>query len=125
MWLPPGSGMPVHWPAFWAVGTGRWPTTGEIDVMEVVHGRLCWHFHYPGGDPGGCPTIPTPAGWHTFGADWEPGSITYYYDHAVVGRVTRGVTRSPMFLVANLGIRRGDGPRGARTALDYVRVWQH
>ena len=30
--LPVGAGL---WPAFWILGTGQWPATGEIDVMEV------------------------------------------------------------------------------------------
>jgi beta-glucanase (GH16 family) len=129
MWLPHGTGTPVDWPAFWADGTGTWPSTGEIDVMEVLDGgNLCWHFHYSGGAPGGCPSIGNRAGWHTFGADWEPGSITFYYDGAKVGRVTSGVTRSPMYLIANLAISNSYGGRMAHhthTSIDYVRVWQH
>jgi beta-glucanase (GH16 family) len=129
MWLPQGTGTPVDWPAFWADGTGTWPTTGEIDVMEVLGGgTLCWHFHYSSGAPGGCPTIPNPTGWHTFGADWEPGSITFYYDGVLVGQLTQGVTASPMYLIANLGIStQHGGPLSvpAKVDLDYVRVWQH
>ncbi|HET7247280.1 MAG TPA: hypothetical protein VFJ07_20840, partial [Streptosporangiaceae bacterium] len=36
-----------------------------------------------------------------FGADWEPRSITYYYDGRVVGRIRSGVTHAPMYLILN------------------------
>ena len=47
MKLPAGAGF---WPAFWALGTGPWPETGEIDVMENV-GEMDWTsvaLHGPG-----------------------------------------------------------------------------
>lgn len=123
------SGTPVDWPAFWADGTGSWPTTGEIDVMEILGGgTFCWHFHYPYGAPGGCPTVGDHGGWHVFGADWEPGSITYYYDGIPVGLVTSGVTSAPMYLIANLGVStQHGGPLSvpAQTDIDWIHVWQH
>lgn len=127
----PGTNTPVNWPAFWANGTGNWPTTGEIDVMEVLGGNspVCWHFHYSGGAPGGCTNLSPPnTGWHTFGANWEPGKITYYYDGAQVGQVTSGVTSAPMYIIANMGLSNtygGPVTTPAKLDVDYIRVWQH
>jgi beta-glucanase (GH16 family) len=131
MWLPANAaGTPIDWPAFWANGIGTWPTTGEIDVMEVLGGTdpLCWHFHYSGGAPGGCASMADPAGWHTFGADWQPRSITFYYDGVRVGRISKGITSAPMYLILNLAISSTvGGPLSvpAHVDVDSVHVWQH
>lgn len=125
MWLQSdAAGTPLDWPAFWSNGTGTWPTTGEIDVMEVLGTHLCYHFHYSGGAPGSCPTVATPGGWHTFGANWQPGSITFYYDGRQVGQITAGVTSAPMYLIAQLAISGSRVSVPAKTQVDYIRVWQ-
>ena len=66
------------------------------------------------------------AGWHTFGLDWKPDSLTWYVDgvRAVAwSRTTRRSRNEPMYLVANLAVggdftksaERGHGvPRRAR-----------
>ncbi len=131
IWLP-GQGQQINnWPAFWADGH-NWPKDGEIDVMEGLRGRACWHFAYPGGNPGGCASGEFTNGWHTFGADWEPGSITYYYDGRMVGRVTSGITSAPMYLILNYAISNNvinplNGPIliPATMRVSYVRIWQH
>jgi hypothetical protein len=125
IWLPPGSGPIRNWPAFWANGTGAHPTTGEIDVVEGLDGEACWHFHSPIGRQGDCAPGGNPAGWHTYAADWRPGSITYFYDGVPVGRITTGVTSAPMYLVLNLGVSSLVSPPVALPSemlVDYVRV---
>jgi beta-glucanase (GH16 family) len=137
IWLPPGNGLGQNWAAFWADGTGTWPTTGEIDVMEVLSNHIpCWHFHYQDSSgnhqgPGGCPTLAqlggNYSGWHVFGAEWEPGSIKYFYDGQQVGQITSGVTNAPMFLIANYAVSATGTPPivvPQNMQVDYIRHWQ-
>jgi beta-glucanase (GH16 family) len=120
------SGVVYDWPSFWTAGQ-HWPTDGEDDIAEGLHGQLCWHFHSPLGARGNCDTMPVTAGWHTFGSDWEPGSVTYYYDGRRVGRIIHGVTSAPMYLILGIGAdaQYGGPSRAATYRVDYVRVWQH
>jgi beta-glucanase (GH16 family) len=91
----------ANWPAWWTNGES-WPTDGENDVMEGLSGSACYHFHSPQGGPGRC--VPGDfTGWHNYGALWEPGKVTYYYDDKVVGTITSGITTSPMYLILNYG----------------------
>ena len=125
IWLPSNSGAVANWPAFWANGTGTWPVTGELDVMEGLDGHACWHFHSSAGGPGGCAPWPNPAGWHTFAAQWAPGSVTYLYDGEQVGRIASGITASPMYLVLNLGVSTTISPLvrlPSEMLVDWVRV---
>ncbi len=120
------AGQAYDWPVFWTNGQ-NWPTDGEDDIVEGIGGDLCWHFHSPVGAPGGCQQTPVTPGWHTYGADWEPGSVTYYYDGQVVGTITTGITGAPMYLILSFGVSSGNGgPVGAATfRIASVRVWQH
>jgi len=127
-----GAGGVANWPAFWAVGQ-NWPMDGEIDVMEGLGGPVCSTFHY--GTSAAPQSIgPTCAtgdysGWHTYGADWEPGSVTFYYDGKKSGRVTQHVTGDPMFLILDYALTNAFGGPGIQTPstmqVAYVRVWQH
>lgn len=125
LWSAPGTGGIRNWPAFWANGTGVHPVTGELDVFEGLAGRACFHFHYSGGEPGGCSNKANPSGWHTYAAEWRPGVVTYFYDGAQVGRLKQGITSSPMYLVLNLGLSSSvSGPVlvPSEMLVDYVRV---
>ena len=125
IWLPPGSGEVHNWPAFWANGTGTWPVTGELDVMEALEGHACWHFHSTSGGPGGCAPRPSAGGWHTFAAEWRPGVVTYFYDGQQVGRITSGITGSPMYLIFNLALSTEISPPvrvPSEMLVDWVKV---
>jgi beta-glucanase (GH16 family) len=123
----PASGTRIaNWPAFWSVGR-NWPTDGEMDVMEGLGGEACYHFHSDAGGPGGCASGDF-TGWHTYGAEWTSGSVTYYYDGKQVGRITTGITSQPMYLILDNAVSdRHGGPivTPADLAVDHVRVWQH
>lgn len=123
----PSSGTQIaNWPAFWTNGQ-NWPTDGEMDVMEGLGGSACYHFHSPAGGPGGC-APGSYTGWHTYGAEWKQGSVTYYYDGKQVGQITSGITSAPMYLILNHSISSSMGGNTVVPAdmmVDYVRVWQH
>jgi beta-glucanase (GH16 family) len=126
IWLP-GATTGVDWPGIWAVGN-NWPTDGELDLVEGLGGQACWHFHDPSGAPGGCSNATYTGGWHTFGADWEPGNVTWYYDGTPIGTTTTAITTAPMYLIADLAIDNTyGGPTQAPATLriDYIRIWQH
>jgi len=130
IWMP-GTSSIAEWPAFWADGQ-NWPADGENDIVEGLSNGLAQaHFHYQNASGAAAQDGPLTGsgsytgGWHTFGADWEPGSVTYYYDGVKIGSFTTGVTTSPMYLILDLAVSAGEGVPSATMHVDYVRVWQH
>ncbi|MET8095571.1 glycoside hydrolase family 16 protein [Streptomyces sp. NPDC005236] len=127
IYAPSSGSQMANWPSFWADGQ-NWPTDGEMDVLEGLGGSACYHFHSTAGGPGGCASGNYSGGWHTFGAEWKQGSVTYYYDGKQVGQITSGITSAPMYLILNNAINpshSGTNVAPADMAVDYVRVWQH
>ena len=116
--LPAGTGL---WPAFWAMGPGRWPATGEIDIMEYV-GEPGWvssAVHGPGysGEAGLVNKLyfsdgDDATGWHTYTLDWTPDRLHFEVDGATVYRVTRPMAEffgpwvfdNEKFLILNLAL---------------------
>lgn len=96
MKMAAGAGL---WPAFWALGNGKWPDCGEIDVMETI-GDSSWvshALHGPGyfGDTPLTKRVFFPSGidvtqWHIYTVDWSPESLVFKID----GKVTYTVTRA-------------------------------
>lgn len=116
--LPAGPGL---WPAFWAMGNGRWPETGEIDVMECV-GEAAWvssAVHGPGysGEAGLANRYYFPDGvdatdWHVYTVDRAPDALTFRIDGRIVNRVTRPMAEffgpwafdDEKFLILNIAV---------------------
>jgi beta-glucanase (GH16 family) len=128
IWLPSGPDGIADWPAFWALGKQYSDAEGEIDILEGINGLACAHFHNSAGGPGTCVTRTFTGGWHTFAVDWEPGSVTYYYDGTDIWSDSSGITSAPMYLIINLALSTAITPADTAPAtmkVDYVRVWQH
>jgi beta-glucanase (GH16 family) len=150
--VPEGQGLVAQ---FWALGSEAysarhaWPGCGEIDMMEVLgrepyavvghlHGPWPWQ---PNDGIGATDTNATPlsAGFHLYGARWEPDRVTLTLDGRAYATLTpadlpAGAAwpfRHPFFLLLDLAVGgewAGDpGPLTvfpATMLVDWVRVWQ-
>jgi beta-glucanase (GH16 family) len=134
--LPRGRGL---WPAIWLLPIdGTWPP--EIDIVETVGhepAHLYGTLHY------GTEAAPqrrqpvaiagafdSSAGFHTYGVDWQPDRITWYYDGRKVGETRNEVRDQAMYLIVNLavgGAWAGEPDAATRfpasMVVDHVRVW--
>ena len=109
------------WPAFWLLGNGQWPDTGEIDIMEYV-GEREWTavaLHGPGYS-GETPIVNRfvfPEGqdatqWHTYAAEWTKDAVQFEIDGRVTYRATRKMVDvygewrfdTPKFAILNFAV---------------------
>jgi beta-glucanase (GH16 family) len=107
--LPVGKGLA---PAFWLLPEdGSWPP--ELDVMEVIGSNPTALVTTVHSNSTGHPTAvgetttvaDTTVGFHTYGVDWEPDTITWYFDgNEVFQTATPADMRKPMFMVLNLAV---------------------
>lgn len=133
-----------YWPAFWMLGTNigsvGWPACGEIDIAEEIDGQWDNHqsLHMPGWDPT-LSTVPNSSTttYHTYGANWQPGYVTFYVDGNATGTFSEGgggtweFDNQTMFLLLNLAVG-GNWPGypNSGTAgtgyfdVDYVRQYE-
>ncbi|MCH8567725.1 MAG: family 16 glycosylhydrolase [Balneolales bacterium] len=148
--MPEGQGM---WPAIWMMPTdgvyGRWPASGEIDIMELVghepnilHGTI--HYGPPHTFSGGSYTLPSgnfSDNFHTFAVEWENGEIRWYIDDILYHTETDWFSQGQGFpapfdqrfhFLLNLAVG-GNWPGDPdettvfpqQMVVDYVRVYQN
>ena len=132
--LPAGQGF---WPAFWLMPeNGAWPP--ELDVMEVLGNATTTLYntvhseatgtHTATGD-GGVTVADMSTGYHTYGVDWEPDFITFYFDgQAIYKTATPADMNTPMYMIANLaagGYWPGNVTPGSvgQMNIDYIRAY--
>jgi beta-glucanase (GH16 family) len=117
MKLAAGAGL---WPAFWALGNGRWPDTGEIDVMENV-GDATWTsvaLHGPGYF-GNTPLVKHApvdiTAWHVYSVDWSADLLVFRIDGAEIYRASKADVEkygrwsydNPKHLIVNMALGGG------------------
>jgi beta-glucanase (GH16 family) len=123
---------PGLWPAFWALGDGRWPATGEIDILENV-GERDWinvALHGPGYS-GDTPlvsrhpflTADDITAWHVYSVDWTPDDLVFKVDGDVFYDVPKSKVEgygawaydNPKHLIVNMALG-GQYPRAVNHA---------
>jgi beta-glucanase (GH16 family) len=116
------------WPAFWALGEGKWPDCGEIDMMENI-GDSSWVSHALHG-PGYFGNTPLahrsffPKGidvtqWHIYSVNWTKDSLIFSIDGTITYTVTRDMVEkygrwayaNPKFIILNFALG-GGYPQG-------------
>ncbi|MGC5778530.1 DUF4214 domain-containing protein [Methylobacterium sp. NFXW15] len=145
------SGQKGAWDAFWLMPVTKIPDpikAGNWQELDVVE-------HYGGWDRGVYSTIhttdpqngvpwqqnrqvyselPNPAGYHTYGMNWQSDRISFYVDGKLVGsQATPSDMHGPMYLIANLATQGAANTTNNADAagvpisssIDYIRVYSN
>lgn len=135
--IPAGAGF---WSAFWLLPSSR-SALPEVDVFEIVGyqpGVVLEFTHWltTNGEQQFGNAVGLRAaggGWHVYGLDWEPSSLTWYVDGRKVWRMDdrTAVPQQDMMLIADLAV---GGPYATAPSaatpfpstmrFDYIKVWQ-
>jgi len=113
--LPTGAGM---WPAFWLLPQEHvWPP--ELDVLEAfgetttngdggaysLHQGLLTSGTGSQGGWSGTGSANLYSQYNTFGVDWEPDAVTFYFNGSAYARMaTPSDFHQPMYMLANLAV---------------------
>ena len=137
--VPVGKG---YWPAFWLLNAYYDQDRPEIDIMEFIGDNQdtvyhTFHYYDEAGDLRSTKSEPTfpidfSAGFHTFGVEWEPGSVTFYVDGIARHKITDPkISQEEMYIIANTAIGGwwpGDPDETTsfpgEYKIDYIRAYQ-
>ena len=126
------------WPACWLLNTKYYDedqlitAQPEIDVMEMVKGLLCQHYHWLDDEwkKESNRVIPFIEGSNKYAVDWQPGRLTFYINRIPVFEVTGDhVSSQEMYPIVNLAIGGWAGDplpelKEAKMIIRSFRVWQ-
>lgn len=130
------------WPAFWALGPGKWPEGGEIDMMEFYQNKILSNVAWKDGS-----SDAWSASWdsstralsvlraedpnwsnkfHTWRMDWTRDSIRLYVDDILMNSTNLNNTHNPdgsnpfrdksFYILINLAIGGNNGGNPANTS---------
>jgi len=135
--LPAGQGL---WPAFWLLPASD-QYTAELDAFEVLGSNPTQLFATTHGYYGStwqvisqmAPVVNTSDGFHVYGVDWEPQTVTFLVDgHVIATAATPTSMNTPMFILINLAVGGAGSWPGqpdasthfpARMQIDWVRAY--
>ncbi len=144
--------LPGLWPAIWTTGIGKWPHSGEMDILEFYNGNILANFAWAGKDgKSAWLTTTRPieefdrATWddtfHLWVTEWDRETMTIHLDGKLLATLKikdaenqDGPPIKPFLSPQNfrlnlaIGAAGGDPSKTAfpqRYEIDYVRIYQN
>jgi len=137
--VPVGKG---YWPAFWLLNAYYDRDKPEIDIMEFIGDNQdtvyhTYHYYDENGELRSTKSEPTypidfSADFHTFGAKWSPGKVTFYVDGIERHTISDPkMSQEEMYIIANTAVGGwwpGDPDETTKFPgeykIDYIRAYQ-